>query len=85
MLFGEPRWWDPADAAVGAVLVVVPSPVSQDLPSLAETGEPVVVQALVAQPPVEALDVGVLGRLARIDQQVPYAVPGHPAQEGAAR
>ena len=85
ILFGELRRRDSADAAVGAVLVVVPPPVSQDLPGLAETDEPVVVQALVAQPPVEALDVGVLGRLARIDQQVPDVVSGRLGEKGPAR
>lgn len=35
---------------------------------MAQTGEPVLVQALVPKAPVEALDEGVLGRFPRLDQ-----------------
>jgi len=35
-----------------------------------QAGEPMLVQAFVPKPPVEALDVGVLGGLARLNQDV---------------
>ena len=44
------------------------SPRLDDAPGRGEAHEPVLVEALVAQPPVEALDVRILHRLARVDE-----------------
>ena len=49
-------------------LVVVPPPRLDLAPRVGQRQEPVRVQALVAQAAVEALDVGVLVGLARLDQ-----------------
>lgn len=50
--------------AVRPVVVVVIAPVVDDAAHVAETGEEVLRQALVAEAAVEAFDVGVLHRLA---------------------
>lgn len=63
-------------------LVVVAPPVSDDLACLGKRGEPVLVEALVAELAVEALDVAVLHGLAWIDQQVLDVVPLRPGDEG---
>ena len=55
-------------------MVVIVSPGGQNDPGVSERGERRLVQALVAQPPIEALDEGVLRRLAGRD-----VMPGHPA------
>lgn len=54
---------------MGPLGVVLDSPVLDDPPGLGHGDEPVLVQALVAEFAVEALDVGVLDRLARTDKR----------------
>jgi hypothetical protein len=39
---------------------------------MSQVQEPVFIQAFVAQPPVERLDVGILVWLARLDQRVKW-------------
>jgi hypothetical protein len=73
MLGGELRGWDTTDAAVRPDLVVVASPSSNLLTRLRERFEPLLVQTFVAELAVEALDVGVLRRLACVVEQVPHA------------
>jgi hypothetical protein len=51
-------------AAVRALRVVVDPPRCDDFSGLTDAGEPVLVQAFFAIPPVEAVDIGVLGRFA---------------------
>ena len=85
VLFGEASGRDAANAAMGPHLVVIAPPIGNDFPSLVQRLEPVLVQALVAEFPIEALDVAVLHRLARLDQQVTHAVLDGPGNEGSAR
>lgn len=70
MVGGELRWRDAATTAVGANLVVIPAPVGDDVAGLDERREPMFVEAFVAKLAIEALDVSVLGRTARFDQDV---------------
>ena len=53
--------------AVRAFAAVLPPPVRQRLAHIVQGAEPARVEALVAQPAVEAFDVAVLHRLARLD------------------
>ena len=57
-----------AERAVGPFPIVVLPPGLHDLPRIRQAQEPVLVETFVAQPTVEALAVGVLDRLARIDE-----------------
>ncbi len=50
------------------MLIVVNPPVFDDRLRLCQCCEPIEVQALLAKPPVETFNIGVLGRLARIDK-----------------
>ena len=63
-------------------LVVIPPPVLDLGLCVAETGEPVIVQALVAEPPVEGLDVAVLDRLSGSDEVDGHARGIGPRVEG---
>lgn len=51
-----------------ALFVVVPSPSGDLLVGEVQAGEPVLVEAFIPETPVEALDVGVLRGLARLDE-----------------
>ena len=84
MLLGEARWWYSSDAAVRPDLVVVAAPFANLGPGLVQCLEPVLVQALVAEAAVEALDVAVLHGSPGLDQDVPYAVALRPGDEGSA-
>ena len=55
-----------------SLLVVFAPPCFDDCPGVQQVGEPVFVEALVAQTTVERFDVGVLVRLARFDQPQLY-------------
>ncbi len=59
---GEHGRWHVPQGTVRPVLVVVVTPGVDHAAHMAQTGEPMLRQALVAQPAVEALDVGVLHR-----------------------
>ena len=67
-----------------ADLVVVASPVGDHVSGLCERREPVLVEALITELAVEALDVAVLRRTARLDQDVFDAMPLRPGDERAA-
>jgi hypothetical protein len=54
-------------------LVVIDPPGLDDAPRVVETEKPVLVEGLIAQLAVEALDVGVLNRLAGPDEVQLYA------------
>ena len=69
---------------VGPVLIVIDPPVLDDPFCLGQRGEPVQVQAFFAKPAVETFDVGVLGRLARVDEVELHAVIICPAIKRAA-
>ena len=63
--------------------VVVDPPFFDDPSGLWQAGKEVLIEALVAQPAIEALDEAVLGRLARCDV-VPFHAPFFlPGQDGA--
>ena len=53
--------------------IVVHAPGLDDLTRVSQAEEPVLVQALVAESAVETLDVGILIRLARVDEVQPDA------------
>jgi hypothetical protein len=59
----ELRRRDIAQGAVRAEAIVVDAPRLDSVLRLRQAEEPVFVEALVAEPAVEALDVGILGRL----------------------
>ena len=65
--------------------VVVDSPLLDDLASVADAVEPVLVEALVAKLPVEAFHVAVLLRLSRPDEDVPNSVEVAPLVQGHTR
>src|SRR5258708_1356659 len=68
------------ERAVRAFAVVLPPPVRQGASYVVERAEPAGVQTLVAQPSVEALDMPVLHRPARLDVYQPDLPVLRPAQ-----
>jgi hypothetical protein len=73
------------EAAVRPDGVVVAPPALDQLAGVREAEEPLLVEALVPQPAVEALHVRVLHRLAGADELEADAAALRPGQEGAAR
>ncbi len=67
-----------AETAVGALLVVIPTPFGDQLPSVVQAGEPVIVEAFIPESAIEAFDEGVLGGLAGLNQFELDAVPVGP-------
>src|SRR5438034_9902729 len=61
------------ECTVGPSLVVVDPPFFNDLPGVNKSQEPVLVEALVPQAAVEALDEGVLDGLAGLDEAQTHA------------
>ena len=78
----EPGRRYPAHAAVGPDLVVVLPPGGRCAPGLMQGLEPLLVQALVPELAVEALDVAVLHGPARLDQDVAYTMAVGPGRKG---
>jgi hypothetical protein len=72
VLLGRPV----AERAGGAHPIVVAPPVLDRGPGVGEADEPMAVQALDAEPPVEALDEGVLDGLARLAAVAELAASG---------
>ena len=88
MQLGEASRWHAPQAAVRSDLVVVRSPGRHGHPGLVQGLEPALVQVLVTELAVEALDVAVLHRAPRLDQDVANAVrlrPGHECPAGELR
>ena len=83
-LLGIPGWRYAANAAVRPNLVVVPTPCGNLGACLAHALEPVLIEALVAELAVEALDVAVLHGPSWLDQEMPHAMGLRPADEGPA-
>lgn len=54
---------------MGSLMIVAIAPIFSHAADLVQAGEDVAVQDLGAEGPVEAFDVSVLGRLARLDVQ----------------
>src|SRR5437588_519881 len=63
-------------------LVVIHSPLFTHAPCFFQADEPVLAQALVTELPVEALDITVLHRLARIDEAQRDSTLGRPLIHG---
>ena len=76
--------WDSANRAVGTHLVVVLPPDGDGFSGLGQGFEPVLVEALIPELAVEAFNVGVLGWLARLNQDVLDTSCLHPCHEGPA-
>jgi len=71
MKFGELGRWHSPDGPVGPDFVVVLTPVGDCRLGLVQRFEPLLVQAFIAEPSVEAFDVAVLQWPAGFDQDVP--------------
>src|SRR5574343_434880 len=84
MLGRELRWRHPPAAAVRPHLVVVGPPACDLVARLFQALEPVLVQALVAELAVEALDIGVLRGLAGLVEDVAHSLGLRPSHEGPA-
>src|SRR6185312_9920345 len=84
MQLGESRRRDAPDAAVRPDLVVVLPPDRGGAPGLVQGLEPLLVQVLVPELAVEALDVAVLHGPAWLDQDVANAMGIGPPHEGSA-
>lgn len=67
-----------AECAMWSVVVVAMPPAFGHLADLAEILEDVAVEDFGPEGPVEPLDVGVLGRLARLDVDQRNGMPGCP-------
>jgi hypothetical protein len=63
---------------VGAVIIVPPSVLLEQHPSLVDTGEELAIEKLIAKPTVEALHVPVLPGTARSDEERADASPSEP-------
>lgn len=83
-LLGIPGRRYPANAAVRPNLVVVPTPCGNLGACLAQALEPVLIEALVAELAVEALDVAVLHGTPWLDENVADMVLLGPGDEGPA-
>ncbi len=69
---------------MGPDFVVVFAPFSNAIPGLWQALNPLLFQAFVSELSIEALDVAVLRRPARLNQNVANPVRSGPSQEGAA-
>ena len=74
---------EPVQARVRSECVVVGPPFFDDLSGVWQAGEEMLVEALVAQPAIEALDEAVLGRLAGSDVVPFHATFFLPGQDSA--
>ncbi len=79
----ELRGRDVAQGVVRAETIVVEAPRLDGVPGLGQAKESVFVEALVAEPSVEALDVGILVRLAGLDEVQLNALGIRPTVERA--
>src|SRR5690606_36246723 len=73
-----------SERAVRTLGVVLEAPTLDNRTGVGQVHKPMLVQAFVAQPAVEALDVGVLHRLARADERQAYALRVGPRIQDAA-
>jgi hypothetical protein len=81
VLLGKGRRWNTPQRTVWSDLVVVLTPVGNLLASLGQCLEPLLVQALIAELAIEALDIAVLHGSARLDQDVAHTVRMCPGQK----
>lgn len=88
MQLGETSRWHASQVAVRPDFVVVRAPDRHGHPGVVQGLEPALVQMLVTELAVEALDVAVLHLAPRLDQDVANAVrlrPGHECPSGELR
>jgi len=69
---------------MGPDFVVVLAPFSNAISGLRQALKPLLIQAFVSELSIETLDVAVLHRPARLNQNVVNPVQSGPSQEGAA-
>src|ERR1700728_363466 len=81
---GKFSWSPIGQRGVRTVMVVIVVPEGQLAASIGQREEDLHVQALVAQSPVEALDIAVLDRPSRPDEIQMHAVPVSPEVHGPA-
>src|ERR1035441_1390727 len=79
----ELLWRSVVERAVRTFAVVLLPPACQGIPYIIQRTEPVCVEALVAQSPVEALDMAILHRPSRLDVHQPNLPVLRPAQHAA--
>src|SRR5438477_7461799 len=77
-------WWYATEAAVGSYLVVFLPPGFDQEAGFIESGEPVFVEAFIAELAVEAFDESVLGGFARCDEVQLHVVLLRPVVQGLA-
>src|ERR1019366_2546706 len=68
------------ERAVRTLAVVLRAPACQGAPYILQRSEPLRVEALVAQPPMEAFDMSILHRPSRLDVHQPNLPVFRPAQ-----
>ncbi len=83
MACGKFRWRYPANRSVGTDLIVIVQPRGEDLSGLRQRIKHMLVQAFVAESGIEAFDVTILHRSARLDQDVAALRPAHEGPAGA--
>ena len=81
---GEARWWHAPDASVRSHFVVIEPPSLDLFARLVQILEPVLLQTLIAEAAIQALDVAVLHGPPWLDQDVSNTVSLSPADEGPA-
>ena len=71
--------------SIGRPLAIVMLPTGLDrLPSVCQTGEPILVETGIPETGVETFHKGILGRLSRIDKSQPHAGSFQPQEHGLA-
>ena len=85
MLLRELSRWYPTQAAVWPYFVVVPAPLSDGRSGLGQGLKPLLVQALVTQLPIEALDVAVLHGAPWLYQDMPHTMRRCPSHKRSTR
>ena len=83
-LLREFVWGQIVQGTVGSNGIVVLPPRLDDGPRLRQRREPVLIEALIPQPPVETLDIGMLDRLPRIDESQLHVMGVGPGVQGPA-
>ena len=66
-MFELHSWSDPADAHIGAFVIIAPKPLGGKILYFFKTLEEILIQPIIAHRPVVPFDIAVLLRLARLD------------------
>ena len=78
MKVGEPSRWNPSNAAMWSDLVVVLFPDRGRIPCLLQCLKPTLIEVFIPKLAVETLDIAVLHRATRLNQDVMNAMPLSP-------